>query len=153
MPDISLLNPFREKPEKCRDARTLINGIRLLEPTADTQSSKTGDAPEGLPERKGYQMVRIQKSEACPDKMLVGSDLPDSRAAWRELEVWVEQNGYCLSRNARHLSVFEQGTLVREWVVVERAAQRRPFPFNLFATRVRSGVASTAAPVSLKQAA
>ena len=82
-------------------------------------------------------MVRIQKSEACPDKVLVGSDLPDSRAAWRELEVWVEQNGYCLSRNARHLSVFEHGALVREWVVVERSAQRRPFPFSLFSRRVR----------------
>lgn len=92
-------------------------------------------------------MVRIQRSEACPDKMLVGSDLPDSRAAWRELEVWVEQNGYSLSRNARHLSVFEQGNLVREWVVVERAAQRRRLPFGLFARRVPS------ASITVKQAA
>jgi hypothetical protein len=67
-------------------------------------------------------------------KLLIGSDLPDRLAARRELECWAAENGYHLPRDARQLSVFDQGTLVREWVVVEALPGRRgrssAFSFN-----------------------
>ena len=91
-------------------------------------------------------MVRVQRSEAYPDKILIGSDLPSSLAARRELERWVKQNGYRLSRGARHLSVFENGALVREWMVVERAPECKLWaPFAFLARR--RGSTAPAEPV------
>lgn len=81
-------------------------------------------------------MVRIQQASACPEKLLIGSDLPNALAARRELEQWAASNGYRLPKRARQLSVFENGTLVREWVLVENEPRpNRRFPFNLFGHR------------------
>ena len=77
-------------------------------------------------------MVRTQRTLTCSDKLLIGSDLPDAPAARRELEQWVERNGYYLPKDAPHLSVFEHGALVREWVLVESRPARKRFPFNPF---------------------
>lgn len=82
-------------------------------------------------------MIRTQHSLAAPDKMLVGSDLPSRLAARRELEQWIGARGYRLARaGARRLSVFEQGALVREWMIVERAPARKRFwPFAFLTSR------------------
>ena len=74
-------------------------------------------------------MVRIQQPSAYPDKLLIGSDLPEAPAAQRELERWAEQNGYYLPKDARRLSVLEGGALVGEWVLVESLpVRKRRFP-------------------------
>ena len=82
-------------------------------------------------------MVRIQQPFARPDTLLIGSDLPDARAAHRELEAWSARNGYRLSPCAPPLAVFEGGTLVREWVLVELLPRRKPLPGLGFLTRNR----------------
>ncbi len=83
-------------------------------------------------------MVRVQHSQACPGKLLIGSDLPSLLAARRELEQWVAESGYRVSRaGPRHLSVFEDGALVREWVVVESAPARNRFSPFAFLRRLR----------------
>lgn len=66
-------------------------------------------------------MIRTQNAAACPGKLLIGSDLPDTFQARRELEQWARQNGYRLAKGNRSLSVFEHGALVREWVLLESA--------------------------------
>ena len=71
-------------------------------------------------------MVRVQRATAQADRLLIGSDLPDALQARRELEQWAGRNGYHLPKDACHLSVFESGALVREWVVVDTAPVRKP---------------------------
>lgn len=83
-------------------------------------------------------MVRIQRPTAHSDKLLIGSDLPDSCDAQGEIMRWVKANGYRVPRNARHLSVFQGDALVREWVLAEPLPERRPvFPFRMFSRRAR----------------
>ena len=74
-------------------------------------------------------MVRVHRPAAQTDRLLIGSDLPDALQARRELEQWAGRNGYHLPKNACHLSVFESGALVREWVLVDTAPVRKPRPF------------------------
>jgi hypothetical protein len=70
-------------------------------------------------------MIRIQPSSSDQERVLVGSDLADPAAARREVEAWVAANQYRLARGARPLAFFEDGMLVREWVLAERAPQQR----------------------------
>lgn len=107
-------------------------------------------------------MVRIQNSQACADKLLIGSDLPSCLAARRELEQWVAQSGYRVARGGpRHLSVFEAGALVREWIVVESAPERKRFSLFAFLRRglrrpvpvPDTGEAVTSTPSAATQAA
>jgi hypothetical protein len=51
--------------------------------------------------------------------MLIGSDLKDRSAARREVDGWITRHHCHVPKNARHLSVFENGVLIREWVLVE----------------------------------
>ena len=80
-------------------------------------------------------MVRTQRPSIYENKLLVGSDLADPGAARRELEQWVRDKGYHLPAEPRQFSVFDQGMLVREWVLVDmlpeskRARPRRLFPW------------------------
>jgi hypothetical protein len=81
-------------------------------------------------------MIRVQPTSSGEDQLLVGSDLEDPAAARAEVEEWVSRNNYSIPRNTRQLSVFENGVLVREWVLVEakqETAQRLPSgPFARF---------------------
>ena len=88
-------------------------------------------------------MIRVEYPANQADKLLIGSDLPTATAARFELSEWSKRNGYRQARDARSLSVYEQGTLVREWMLVERRAERKPlFPFNPLASRSKSDRAS-----------
>jgi len=104
-------------------------------------------------------MVCVQHSQACPGKLLIGSDLPSRLAARRELEQWVAETGYRVARGGpRHLSVFEAGALVREWLVVENAPQRKRFSPFAFLRRSRpapvaAGDEAAAASPGVTQAA
>jgi hypothetical protein len=67
--------------------------------------------------------------------MLIGSDLKDRAAARREVDNWIAQHRCRVPDDARHLSVFENGVLVREWVLVERhpdplTPAPRPLPYR-----------------------
>ena len=68
-------------------------------------------------------MIRIQPSATSRHRMLIGSDLKDRAAARREVNAWIASNHCCVPKNARHLSVFEKGVLVREWLLVEQYAE------------------------------
>ncbi len=82
-------------------------------------------------------MVRIQRPLSYPDKLLIGSDQPDAPSARRELEQWVERNGYFLPEDACHFSVWEHGVLLREWVLVERLpTHARRFPLRALTGRL-----------------
>lgn len=85
-------------------------------------------------------------------RFLIASDLADPQAARRELEEWAHEKGYCLPADARRLSVFEHGVLVREWVLVETSSvprqERKSVPaaiVDLFAghKKRRSGPAAS----------
>lgn len=65
-------------------------------------------------------MVLVLPSSTCPDRVLIGSDRDDPIAARREVDTWLAENRHYVPRTARHLSVFEDGVFVREWVVAER---------------------------------
>jgi hypothetical protein len=65
-------------------------------------------------------MVLVKPSSTYPDRLLVGSDLADPEEARREVETWLTENEYHVPRNARQLSVFQEGVFVREWVLAER---------------------------------
>ena len=69
-------------------------------------------------------MIRIQPSAAGSHRMLIGSDLQDRSAARREVDGWIARVQCHVPKNARHLSVFENGVLIREWVLVERRPER-----------------------------
>lgn len=95
-------------------------------------------------------MVRVQHSQACPDKLLIGSDLPCRLAARRELEQWAVESGHRVSRSGpRQLSVFEEGALVREWVVVESAPKRKRFSPFAFLRRFRPAPVADAADTAV----
>ena len=99
-------------------------------------------------------MVRVQHSQACPGKLLIGSDLPSRLAARRELEQWVAESGYRAARGGpRHLSVFEAGALVREWIVVESAPERKRFSPLAFFQRFRPAPAAGGDEAGAVQAA
>ncbi|MDX1932302.1 MAG: hypothetical protein SFU56_06830 [Capsulimonadales bacterium] len=65
-------------------------------------------------------MIRVQPTTANGNRLLIGSDLKDAADARREVEEWMHRNHCVLPANARHLTVFENGVVVREWVLVER---------------------------------
>ena len=75
-------------------------------------------------------MIRVQPTSSSGNRFLIGSDSTDPSAARREVEIWIAENNCCLPRTARHLSVFEQGKLVREWVLVERLPEPVSFPIE-----------------------
>ena len=81
-------------------------------------------------------MIRVQPTSSGEDQLLVGSDLIDPAAARGEVEEWVARNGYLIPKNTRQLSIFENGVLVREWVLVEAKQEIAPrlpaSPFSRF---------------------
>lgn len=73
-------------------------------------------------------MIRVQPTTSGGNRFLIGSDLRDPDAAQCEVEEWMTKHNCVHPRNARHLSVFERGVLVREWVLVERNPDIAPLP-------------------------
>lgn len=78
-----------------------------------------------LPVRLGgiYSMIRIQPTSSDENRILVGSDLKDPDAAQSEISEWVNSNNCRMPDNPRRLAVYEDGMLVREWVLVERCVE------------------------------
>jgi hypothetical protein len=68
-------------------------------------------------------MIRIQPTSSDENRILVGSDLKDPDAAQSEISEWVNANNCRLPDNPRRLAVYEDGMLVREWVLVERCVE------------------------------
>jgi hypothetical protein len=77
-------------------------------------------------------MIRVQPTSSGEDQLLVGSDLTDPAAARGEVEDWVARNGYQIPLNARQLSIFENGILIREWVLVEAKEEPARLPASPF---------------------
>jgi hypothetical protein len=74
-------------------------------------------------------MIRIQPSSSGSNHILIGSDLKDRGAARREVDQWIAGHRCRVAKTARHLSVFDKGVAVREWVLVERLAEpEAPLP-------------------------
>src|SRR5205809_634387 len=71
-------------------------------------------------------MIRTQPSSSGSNQVLIGSDLKDRTAARREVDQWIARHRCRVTQSARHLSVFEKGIAVREWVLVERFAEPEP---------------------------
>ena len=65
-------------------------------------------------------MVKVQPSSASEERVLIGSDQTDREAARQEIDAWVTANHYRVDRKARPLAFYEDGVLVREWLVAER---------------------------------
>jgi|GEM_PF-3647056 hypothetical protein len=95
-------------------------------------------------------MIRIQPTTSDSNLFLIGSDLTESSAAAQEIGLWIEENNCRLPENPRRLSVYEDGILVREWVLVERCpeAMRQEVTPKLFMKFWQRRAASNAAPVS-----
>jgi hypothetical protein len=68
-------------------------------------------------------MIRIQPTSSDSDRLLIGSDLTDTQAAYAEMDEWIQNNNCRVPENPRRLSVFEDGVLVREWMLVERCVE------------------------------
>jgi len=71
-------------------------------------------------------MIRIQPSSSGSNHILIGSDLKDRGAARQEVDQWIAGHRCRVAKTARHLSVFDKGVPVREWVLVERLAEPEP---------------------------
>jgi hypothetical protein len=71
-------------------------------------------------------MIRIHPSSSGSNQILIGSDLKDRAAARREVDQWIARHRCRVPENARHLSVFDKGVPVREWVLVERIGEPVP---------------------------
>lgn len=77
-------------------------------------------------------MIRVQPTSSGEDQLLVGSDLTDPSDARAEVEEWVARNGYQIPKNTRQLSIFENGVLIREWVLVEAKQEPTRLPASPF---------------------
>jgi hypothetical protein len=77
-------------------------------------------------------MIRVQPTSSGEDQLLVGSDLADPADARAEVEEWVARNGYQIPKNTRQLSIFENGVLIREWVLVEAKQEPARLPASPF---------------------
>jgi hypothetical protein len=68
-------------------------------------------------------MIRIQPTSSDSDRLLIGSDLADSDAACAEIDEWIKDNNCRVPETPRRLSVYEDGVLIREWMLVERCME------------------------------
>ncbi|GAB4458640.1 MAG: hypothetical protein OHK0029_20160 [Armatimonadaceae bacterium] len=73
-------------------------------------------------------MIRVQPTSSDSQRFLIGSDLSDTTDAAQEVQTWLEHNGCVIPDSSRRLAVYEDGILVREWVLAERVAQTQEVP-------------------------
>lgn len=68
-------------------------------------------------------MIRIQPTSSDTNRLLIGSDLEDVEAADAEVNEWIANNNCRVPETPRRLSVYEDGVLVREWMLVEKCME------------------------------
>ncbi len=92
-------------------------------------------------------MVRVQPLSNREGRFLVGSDLENPLDGRLEVQEWITSHRCRVPADARRLSVYERGALVREWSVVEAAPPPDPKPAaRMFPSFARPATAARRAP-------